>query len=151
MVTHSSILAHRIHGQKSPVGSQSPWGHKESDRTEQLTLSLFRKPLFTSKLQRNLPMLSSGICIIHFCIQISSSFGVCFYIWYKNGYTLYFSKWLSVCGNTICQKIIFALMITDISLVRCWVFICSCAYFWTFSSLPPVCLSSQAPVSTTLF
>ena len=34
MVTFSSILAQRIHGQKSLVGSRNPWGHKESDRTE---------------------------------------------------------------------------------------------------------------------
>ena len=30
------------HGQRSLVG-YSPWGHKESDRTEKLTLSLFRR------------------------------------------------------------------------------------------------------------
>ena len=39
MATHSSILAWRIHGQRSLVG-YSPWGHKESDMTERLTLSL---------------------------------------------------------------------------------------------------------------
>ena len=33
--THSSILAWRIHGQRSLVG-YSPWGSKESDTTEQL-------------------------------------------------------------------------------------------------------------------
>ena len=33
MVTHSSILAWRIHGQRSLVG-YSPWGRKESDTTE---------------------------------------------------------------------------------------------------------------------
>ena len=33
MVTHSSILAWRIHGQKSLAG-YSPWGHEESDMTE---------------------------------------------------------------------------------------------------------------------
>ena len=33
MATHSSILARRIHGQRSLVG-YSPWGHKESDMTE---------------------------------------------------------------------------------------------------------------------
>ena len=33
MATHSSILAWRIHGQRSLVG-YSPWGHKESDMTE---------------------------------------------------------------------------------------------------------------------
>ena len=37
MATHSSILAGEYHGQKSLVG-YSPWGHKESDTTEQLTL-----------------------------------------------------------------------------------------------------------------
>ena len=30
MATHSSILAWRIHGERSLVG-YSPWGHKESD------------------------------------------------------------------------------------------------------------------------
>jgi len=33
MATHSSILAWRIHGQRSLVG-YSPWGCKESDTTE---------------------------------------------------------------------------------------------------------------------
>ena len=33
------FLPGEFHGQKSLVG-YSPWGHKESDRTEQLTLSL---------------------------------------------------------------------------------------------------------------
>ena len=33
--THSSILAWRIHGQRCLV-DYSPWGHKESDTTEQL-------------------------------------------------------------------------------------------------------------------
>ena len=37
MATHSSILAGECHGQRSLVG-YSPWGHKESDTTEQLTL-----------------------------------------------------------------------------------------------------------------
>ena len=37
VATHCSILAWRIpHGQRSP----RPWGHKESDTTEQLTLQL---------------------------------------------------------------------------------------------------------------
>ena len=36
MANHSSILAWRIHGQRSLVG-YSPWGHKESDTTEWLT------------------------------------------------------------------------------------------------------------------
>ena len=36
MVTHSSILAWEIHGQRSLVGC-SPCGHKESDTTEGLS------------------------------------------------------------------------------------------------------------------
>ena len=35
--THSSILAYRI-----PWNVYNPWGRKESDRTEQLSLSLFK-------------------------------------------------------------------------------------------------------------
>ena len=36
MATHSTILAWRIHGQRSLAGC-SPWGHKELYTTEQLT------------------------------------------------------------------------------------------------------------------
>ena len=36
MATHSSILAGESHGQRSLAGC-SPWGHKDSDTTEQLT------------------------------------------------------------------------------------------------------------------
>ena len=35
MATHSSILHWKSHGQRSLEG-YSPWGHKESDKTEQL-------------------------------------------------------------------------------------------------------------------
>ena len=38
MATHSSILARESHGQRSLAG-YSPWGHKESDTTEQLALT----------------------------------------------------------------------------------------------------------------
>ena len=41
MTTHSSILAWRIHGQRSLVVRRSLQGRKESDTTKQLTLSLF--------------------------------------------------------------------------------------------------------------
>ena len=37
MATHSSILAWKSHGQRS-LGGYNPWGHKESDTTEQLPL-----------------------------------------------------------------------------------------------------------------
>ena len=40
MATYSSILAWRFHGQRSLAG-YSPWDCKESDMTEQPTLSLF--------------------------------------------------------------------------------------------------------------
>ena len=39
MAAHSSVLAWRIPWTEDLVG-YSPWGHKESDRMEQLTLSL---------------------------------------------------------------------------------------------------------------
>ena len=38
--THSSILAWRIPMDRRAWLANSPWGHKESDTTEQLTLSL---------------------------------------------------------------------------------------------------------------
>ena len=41
MGTCSSILSEKSHGQRKLAG-YGPWGHKESDLTEQLTLSLFR-------------------------------------------------------------------------------------------------------------
>ena len=40
MATHSSILAWRTPWTEEPGGRYSPWGHKESDMSEQLTLSL---------------------------------------------------------------------------------------------------------------
>ena len=39
LAPHSSTLAEKSHGQRSLVG-YSPWGCKESDMTERLTLSL---------------------------------------------------------------------------------------------------------------
>ena len=38
MATHSSILSWRISWTEVPGGGYSPWDHKESDTTEQLTL-----------------------------------------------------------------------------------------------------------------
>ena len=43
MTTHSSILAWRIPWSEEPGRLYSSWGHKESNTTEQLTLSLFSK------------------------------------------------------------------------------------------------------------
>ena len=40
MATHSSILAWRIPWTEEPGGLYSPWGRKELDTTEQITLSL---------------------------------------------------------------------------------------------------------------
>ena len=39
MATHSSMLTWRIHGQRSQAG-YSPWGRKELNTIERLTLSL---------------------------------------------------------------------------------------------------------------
>ena len=41
MASHSSILVWRILWTEEPGGLYSPWDRKESDMTEQLTLSLF--------------------------------------------------------------------------------------------------------------
>ena len=41
MATHSSILAWRIPWTEEP-GAYSPWGHKESDTTEQLTQGCYK-------------------------------------------------------------------------------------------------------------
>ena len=49
MANHSSILVWKSHGQRSLVGC-SPWDHKESDTTEQLTLSTSLKPVFQPQL-----------------------------------------------------------------------------------------------------
>ena len=40
IITHSVFLPGKSHGQRSLVG-YNPWGQKESDMTEHLTLSLF--------------------------------------------------------------------------------------------------------------
>ena len=41
MATHSNVPARRIPWTEEPGGPYSPWSHKESDKTERLTLSLF--------------------------------------------------------------------------------------------------------------
>ena len=60
MATHSSLLAWSIPGKRSLVG-YSPWGHKELDTIEQLTLDSTKKqglgcsistPFFNLCLQR---------------------------------------------------------------------------------------------------
>ena len=38
MATHFSILGWRIPWTEEPGGLHSPWGHKESDTTERLSL-----------------------------------------------------------------------------------------------------------------
>ena len=48
MVTHSSVLAWDSHRQKSLVG-YSPWDHKESGTTQQLTHEYYIKDMEGSK------------------------------------------------------------------------------------------------------
>ena len=51
MATHSSILSWRISWTEVPGGGYSPWDHKESDTTEQLTLlSVGQELRFYSKM-----------------------------------------------------------------------------------------------------
>ena len=56
MATHFSIFAWEIHGQRCLAG-YSPWGHKESDTTEQLThtLRLVTLALLVAQMVKNLP------------------------------------------------------------------------------------------------
>ena len=49
MASHSSILAWRIPWTEEPGGLYSPWGHKELDTTERLTLSIFHILYISSK------------------------------------------------------------------------------------------------------
>ena len=49
MATHSNILAWRFHGQRSLAG-RSPWGRKESDTVERLSLSVLDNLKYYSKL-----------------------------------------------------------------------------------------------------
>ena len=42
MATHSGVLTQRIPWTEEPGVGHSPWGHKESDITEGLTLSLYK-------------------------------------------------------------------------------------------------------------
>ena len=50
MATHCSILAWRMHGQRSLVG-YSPWGPKELDMTEQLSTAQHITELSLEKIQ----------------------------------------------------------------------------------------------------
>ena len=65
MATSASILAWRIHGQRSLVGP-SPWCHKESDTTEWLTFSPLLIYILSSFPPQCLIYQShfSGICLV---------------------------------------------------------------------------------------
>ena len=52
--THSSILPGEFHGQRSLVG-YSPWGLKESDMTEKLTLNTTSKDFTGGTVEKNPP------------------------------------------------------------------------------------------------
>ena len=55
MATHSGVLTQRIAWTEEPEVGHSPWGHKESDITEVLTLSLYK--LKKKKTQMKLKLL----------------------------------------------------------------------------------------------
>ena len=54
MASHSSILPGEFHGQRSLVG-YSPWGLKESDMTEKLTLNTTSKDFTGGTVEKNPP------------------------------------------------------------------------------------------------
>ena len=80
MATHSNILVENPHGQRSLVG-YSPWGHKESDSTKHLTLSLsellcISLSLFLSLIKDFLKSLEKypfGHCLISFWMVTAGS------------------------------------------------------------------------------
>ena len=51
MATHSNILAWRIPWIEEPGELLCPWGHKESDTTKRLTLSLFLSTVYNLTLK----------------------------------------------------------------------------------------------------
>ena len=61
LATHSSILAWTIPWTEEPGGGCSLWSHKESDTTEQLTLSHFHFPSLSDKTSPYLVGLGEGL------------------------------------------------------------------------------------------
>ena len=51
MVTHSVFLPGKLHGQRS-LEDCHPWGHKESDRTEQLSAHRYTRGVCTQRRDR---------------------------------------------------------------------------------------------------
>ena len=62
MTTHSSVLAWRTHGQRSLVG-YSPRGHKELDKTEQLTLLFYFQGAIFQAFFFPATHVNSGFCL----------------------------------------------------------------------------------------
>ena len=77
MATHSSILAWRIPWTEGPVG-YSPWGHKQWDMTEQLTVSHFHKWFHVVYL--SLSDLTS-LSIVSRSIRIAANGIISFFLW----------------------------------------------------------------------
>ena len=77
MPPHYTTLAWKIHGRRSLVG-YSPWGHKESDMTEQLHfLSFFLYPLSSKRM----PETVSSILVLEMMFRFLVFFfylSVCF-------------------------------------------------------------------------
>ena len=74
MPTHFSILAWRIPWTEEPDGLYSPWGCKESDMTEQLTLSLFKgrfgKPLALHLVSIQFLVMDALMVIVSFQVTV---------------------------------------------------------------------------------
>ena len=78
MATHSSVLAWKICGRRSPEGHSS-WDHKELDTTEQLTLSLYIVLSILNKSRNDLkctPWCVQCINIMPFILVVWSLWGV---------------------------------------------------------------------------
>ena len=81
MATHSNILAWRTHRQRRLVG-YNPWGHKESDMTEQLTPSLASSLCFHILGSSGL---SYGVAAGSDCSLIATRWQVFFPFWVPSG------------------------------------------------------------------
>ena len=67
MTTHSSILAWRIPWTEKPGVGYSPWGLRELDTTEQLSLSLFM-----SSCSRKYMLATEGFIVVIIIIVVGS-------------------------------------------------------------------------------
>ena len=93
MATHCSIFAGKSHGQRSLVG-YSPWGHKEYNTTEWLTLSLRNYLIPRSELTINCLILQKKKIV----------FSIFDSLWFNILSPIFFSPQQETCPSVIISK-----------------------------------------------